>query len=405
MRPWLLALVALLLGSMSASSWAQDTGPYVTNGECDGFPKVNLTTASGLCAGLVGSHLGFVRGIAALGTDLYVTDMGGWGGIGRGKILRLRDNGHGKPETVLANLDQPSSIAPAPGNMLYIGVLGKIIRYNPATQAVNDIIVHLPVDGQHPLSAFAVAPDGSLFVNVGSGTDHCEKEGGSAPDPAAPCPEASSHLLPRGAIVHIMPQATPIDAQTLTAYATGLRNSIALTVLPSGQLYAGVNSRDIIDQADPSLSDEDLPHDTLNLVREGQEYGWPYCYDNNIPNPEYPHYDCSKKQLPTLLLPPHAAPLGMLLYKGNLLPGLKDKLIIGYHGYRAKGHRIVALALDKKQMPKGTPVDIISGWDAKPGDHPMGAPVGLLELEDGSIIVAEDRNGTLLRIARTPQKQ
>ena len=97
-------------------------------------------------------------------------------------------------------------------------------------------------------------------------------------------------LFPRAAIIHVVAQEAAVDARTVKPYATGLRNSMALA-FSSGQLYAGVNARDAINLADPSLADADLPHDTLLKVKEGGQYGWPYCYDNNTPNPEYPNYD------------------------------------------------------------------------------------------------------------------
>jgi glucose/arabinose dehydrogenase len=89
----------------------------------------------------------------------------------------------------------------------------------------------------------------------------------------------------------------------------------------------------------------------------------------------------------------------MLIYQGSALPGQKRHLIFGYHGYRRLGHRIVSLALDAGFRPSGEPQDLVWGWDGQAGNHPMGAPVGLVEYPDGSLLVVEDRNGTLLKIA------
>jgi len=86
----------------------------------------------------------------------------------------------------------------------------------------------------------------------------------------------------------------------------------------------------------------------LNLIEESGRYGWPYCYDDGKPAPEYPKLDCAGFRVPLVLLPAHAAPLGMTYYFGTLLP-------------RA-------------------PTDVKVGTD-------------------GAIYVTEDRNGTVLRIA------
>ncbi len=402
LRQWT-SVLALLVGalSMGASSGAVPAGQYGTRGDCDGFPGVDLKGAPGLCVGLVAAHLGFVRGVAAIGADVYVVDMGGWH-RNRGRILRLGAHGHAKPQVLIAGLDQPNGLVSGPDDTLYVGVLGKIVRFDPRaadpSATVKDVVVGLPGTGRHPLTAMATASDGSLFVNLGSATDHCEGAAGAAPDPAQPCPETVA-APPRGSILHLTPGAAPVDARNLKPYAVGLRNSMALLVLPSGQLVVANNARDYINRADPALSDEELPHEPLDWVEAGADYGWPYCYDNKLSSPEYPKFDCSSRRAPTLLLPAHAAPLGMLLYHGAALAGLDRHLLIAYHGYRAKGHRIVGLALDGQGRPLGQPEDVVSGWDYAEGQHPQGAPVSLWQQDDGSVLISEDHNGTLLRLA------
>ncbi len=396
-----LAFALLLMLTAGTSTGATPAGQYSTSGDCDGFPRVDLKTAPGLCVGLVATHLGFARGVVALGPDIYVADMGGWHRK-RGRILRLQAKGQGKPKVLLSGLDEPNGLVPGPDGSLYVGVLGKVIRFDPKaanpSQSVREIVTGLPDSGRHPLIALVTAADGTLFINLGSATDHCEKDDGSAPDPALPCPETLA-TPPRGSILRIMPGKDAVDARTVKPYATGLRNDMALAVLPSGRLLAASNARDYINSADPSLSDEELPHEPYNRVEPGADYGWPYCYDSKLASPEYPTFDCSAKQAPTLLLPAHAAPLGMLLYRGKALAGLDGQLLIGYHGYRAKGHRIVSLAVDGQGQPLGEPQDLVAGWDYAEGAHPQGAPVALWQMDDGSVLISEDHNGTLLRLA------
>jgi len=139
------------------------------------------------------------------------------------------------------------------------------------------------------------------------------------------------------------------------------------------------------------------------VLQPGGDYGWPYCDDQRVPSPEYPGFDCAAKLAPDLLLPAHAAPLGMLQYHGDKLKGLAGKLIVGYHGYRATGHRIVAVALDKAQRPTGMPSELVTDWERKDGSHPQGSPVGLVEMADGSVLIAEDHSGALLRLSRKMQ--
>jgi glucose/arabinose dehydrogenase len=397
-----LRLAITLLGlCLFSAPQAAPKALYRTSGDCNGYPRVELNTAPGLCVGLVATGLGFARGVVAVGDAVYVADMGGWH-ADRGRVLRLDLHNPRNPQVLLKGLNQPNGLAPGPDGSLYVGLAGKLIRFDPAAPnpaaTVREVLTHLPGTGRHPLSAMALAPDGSLYVNVGAATDHCEGPGGAAPDPVRSCPELSE-TPPRASILHLRPGAQPVDAGTLKPYATGLRNSMALALLPDGRLLSANNARDYINLADHGLSDEELPHEPLLLVEEGADYGWPYCYDLRRPSPEYPRADCASKQAPLLLLPAHAAPLGMLLYHGAALPGMDKHLLIGYHGYRAKGHRIVSFGLDGQGLPTGEAQDLVSGWGYVEGSHPQGAPVGLWQLGDGSVLITEDHNGTLLRLA------
>lgn len=395
-----LATVTILMGFLAAPAAAKEG--YRTSGTCDGVPRIALKTPPGICVGLVAEKLGFPRGLALVGSDIYLVDLASRT-PGRGRILRLPRFGRGAPEVVLTGLNQPNAIAALPDGTLYIGEVGQIIRFNPKAAdpraTVQLVVTGLPQDGRHNLTAFTLAPDGALYVNVGSRSDNCETPTGKSPNPAAPCPEFASRP-PRGTMIRIDPSTSrPVQAANAPVFARGIRNAMGFAFLPDGRLIAASNGRDNIDSADPRLSDDALPHDTLLLVTQGANYGWPYCFDANRPSPEYPRYNCAQMRAPTLLLAPHAAPLGMIRYTGTRLKSLSGKLILGYHGYRALGHRIVALSIGPEGLPRGPEANIVSGWTILAGVRPQGFPSALLQLPDGSILVAEDQNRTLLRIS------
>ncbi|PFH04520.1 glucose/sorbosone dehydrogenase [Collimonas sp. PA-H2] len=395
-------LGTLFLLACAAAS-AQST--YRTAGSCDGFPRVDLKVAKGMCMGLVADHLGFVRGVAAIGQDIYMLDMGGWVSK-RGRLLHLnlKQKQKGQPEVLLSQLDMPNGIVATPDKKLLIGMHGRIVRIDPAAKdllgSAQDIVVNLPTTGRHPLTAMVLGADGALYINVGSATDNCESRPDQPGKSDSPCPEIKE-TPPRASVLRasLTNAHLPLDARALPVHARGLRNSMALALTANGTLVAATNSRDNITVADPKLSDAELPHDTLSWLSAGADYGWPYCFDKLRASPEYPGFDCRAKTPPGRLLPPHAAPLGMLIYNGKSLPALNGHLIIGYHGYRAAGHRLVSLALDAAYQPVGEPRDLVAGWNYRHGGYPMGAPVALATLDDGSLVITEDRNGTLLRLA------
>jgi glucose/arabinose dehydrogenase len=397
MTPVLRVLFIAMALCITGFGTARAASAYQTGGDCDGVPRVAVKTAPGLCLGLVAEHLGFTRGVAVIGDDVFVADMGGWR-KGHGKILRLGHGGRDRPVTLLDKLDEPNALLAMPDGKLLVGMLGGVFDFDPRAAnpqaTIRELVINLPGEGLHPLPALALAADGALFVNVGSATDHCEGADRKSPNP---CPETLVNP-PRATIIRVPAGAANFDARQATPFARGLRNSLGLALLPSGQLIAAVNARDNITAADPSLPDENFPHDTLDWIEPGADYGWPYCFDDNRPSPEYPRFDCATKHAPTRLLPAHAAPLNLLLYRGAL-PGLAGHLLITYHGYRATGHRIVALALDPQGQPSGQPVEIVFSWNAIPNVQPEGAPVALAELKDGSVLITEDHNGTMLRLS------
>lgn len=401
MRLLLGLLLALLAVQPAAARKAPREG-YRIAGQCDGFPRISLTTPAGMCVGLVASGIGFPRGLAVIGTDLYVADLASRT-PGRGRILRFANYGRGAPVVVLAGLNQPNGLAAGGSGKLYVGEVGRIIRFDPRAAdpkaSISVVMSGLPQDGRHNLTAFTLAPDGGMVVNVGSFSDNCENDKGRAPNPTVRCPEQMK-WPPRGALLRIPPGASlPMAARDAEVLAMGLRNAMAFAWLPDDTLMVASNGRDNIDAADPKLSDDTLPHDLLLAVEKGANYGWPYCFDANRPSPEYPKYDCSRMRRPALLLAPHAAPLGMIRYTGAKLPGLNGKLLLAYHGYRARGHRIVAVAAGPGGAVSGGESDVVSGWTRLAGTRPQGFPAALIELPDGSVLIAEDQNRGLIRLS------
>lgn len=396
-------LRALLLAlAIFAAQPAAAREGYRTVGMCDGYPRVALVTPPRLCVGLVAQRLGFLRGLALVGKDVYVTDLVSRA-AGMGRVLKLSNFGRDAPQVVLTGLDQPNAIVPGPDGWLYLGEVGRITRFDPhAPQpqaTIEPVITGIPTDGRHNLIAFTFAPDGAILLNVPTASDNCEQSNGRPPNPDARCREFLMQP-PRGVVIRIGPERPrPFPLKFGEIFATGIRNALAFVWPPSGDLLAASNSRDNIDEADRRLSDEKLPHDLLLRIAKGDNLGWPYCFDDRRPSPEYSRHDCSRVRPPAMLLPAHAAPLSMIRYTGDRLPGLNGRLVIGYHGYRAQGHRIVTVALDARGVPRGTPIDLVRGWTAATGIRPQGAPTALLQLPDGSILIAEDLNRSILRIS------
>ena len=388
---------------------AEQAPPYVASGHCDGLPGIAVVTPPDLCVGLAAHGFKFPRGLLPLDNgDVLVADMGGWNPR-RGSLWLLRKTAAGfERERLLDKLDRPNGILLGPDKRIYLGEVGRVTRFDLADVkgSLTDVIGGrsnvraLPAAGRHPLVSMVFGRDGHLYVNVGSATDNCETAKQRVPDPNKPCAEAEGER-PRGALRRYEMQWPEGSVKGWRTYAVGLRNSMALAVHPdSGELLQGENSRDNIHRRMSDMeNDEDLPHDELNVIGAAAHYGWPYCYDEARASPEYPKADCSRYRKPLVLLPAHAAPLGMTYYFGSLLPAeYRGHLIVAFHGYRAHGHRIVAYETDARGLPTGKTRDIVSGWEATDG-RPLGAPTDIKVGSDGALYITEDRNGTVLRMA------
>ncbi len=396
---------------------------YKINGTCGGLPRVELKTAPGFCLGLVDSGEGLEMPRTALALNqnqIVLTEMTSWQ-AGVGRIYLLTWNGHSYDRKTLLDsahfadkqkikiLDRPYLVSRGPDGKIYVGAAGSIGRFDPlaanVAASVEIVIDGLPNEGLHPLKSFTFdAKIKKIYVNVGASTNDCQKQGFQGAH-AKFCVEAESKTAGVAQIRAYQQLPNGKFDPNFEVFAKGLRNSMALLWDEDLQLLLQAeNGRDAINKFNAQLTNDNFPHEEFNVVKKAGHYGWPYCFDNNRPNPEWKYMNCSGYQPPYLLLPPHAAPLSLLKYKGNMFPAsYKNRYIMSFHGYAAAGHRIVTFARDQKGLPMGNPLSIVYGWDAN-GAQQVGTPVGLSEMPDGSLLIVEDKSKKVLRLFYDPKE-
>jgi glucose/arabinose dehydrogenase len=70
-----------------------------------------------------------------------------------------------------------------------------------------------------------------------------------------------------------------LDGSDGEIFASGLRNTVGF--LFDRKEIVGVDmGRDQIG--------DDIPPEEINIIEQGKDYGWPYCYGDGINNPEFP---------------------------------------------------------------------------------------------------------------------
>ncbi|MCI0393841.1 MAG: PQQ-dependent sugar dehydrogenase [Chloroflexi bacterium] len=352
--------------------------------------RVNLTPAlgSGAEAALqlppgfqVNVFAGGLNGprFIAFGPDgaLYVADRG------NDRIVALVDaDGDGTAETTRVfaeGLSQPHSLVYHEGAW-YVGVPSGVVRLedadgNGVADGGDTLVNDYPTTGFHTTRTVEFLPDGRMVVAIGSSCNVCQE----------------TDLRRAAVVVYDGPEAT---GERL--FATGLRNAVGLAVHPqSGELWATNNGRD--------LMGDELPPETVYIVSEGADYGWPRCHSGDVVDPEFGGPGaCDGVAQPVAEMQAHSAPLGLVFYTGQSFPAdYHGDLFIAFHGSwnrsEPTGYKVVRLPLDGSQ-PAGPVEDFATGWLNPNSDEASGRPVGLAVGPDGALYISDDKGGFIYRI-------
>jgi glucose/arabinose dehydrogenase len=289
----------------------------------------------------------------------------------------VKKDGKTELKTIASGLYRPNGLAYHNGT-LYIAELSQISKIdnveanldNPPKPTV--IYNDLPKDEAHGWKFIAIGPDNKLYVEVGQPGNNV------------------LHDKDHGQIRRIN-----LDGSGAEVVALGVRHSVGFDWNPvNKQLYFSDNGRDWMS--------EDVPQDKLNRVTKvGEDFGAPYCYQGNIPDPEFGWgHSCSEFTPPILLTGPHSAGLGLRFYTGNMFPKkYKNAIFLARHGSwnRSKkfGGDILVVYLNKNGTVKSSEV-FLTGFLVN--NNYIGRPVDVQPMPDGSILISDDWNGAIYRI-------
>lgn len=291
-------------GDPSAAASADTTGRVRT---LDG----KLSVPSGFSVGYFAKDLRGVRFMTlGPGGVVYATQPRS------GRVIRLPDANHDgvadEVQVVASGLRQPHGLAFHKGALWVAntdGVVRVPIGANGLASGEPAYVNHYDAGGGHWSRTIIFGRDSAMYVSVGSTCNICV--------------ETSAE---RAAVLRFNE-----DGSGKHVYSSGLRNAVGLAVNPrTGAIWVTQNERDNI-----SPEHENLPPEEINILTDGGDYGWPYCYGDRVPNPEFKDSArCAKTIAPALAMQAHSAPLGLtFLDKATSFPAdYHGDLLVAFHG-------------------------------------------------------------------------
>ncbi|SHG61651.1 YbhB/YbcL family Raf kinase inhibitor-like protein [Massilia sp. CF038] len=305
----------------------------------------------------------------------------------QGDVILLQDaNQDGKadgPPVTVANRAGLHGLA-IKDNKMYLATVKEVFvsdiladgRLGPQSMIIDD----LPDSGQHPNRTMAFGPDGMLYITVGSTCNGCNESN----------PENATVL-----------RASP-DGKSRTIFASGLRNTIGIDWHPvTGELWG-------LDHGLDTFGD-DVQAEELNKLELGKQYGWPHVFGAGEINPQTtPPGEISKAEWKAqsvamaLGYTAHAAPMQLVFYTGTGFPqqfqGDAFATMRGsWNRSKPSGYELVRIHFNDGKPQRFEP--FVTGFLTDGGRTHFARPVGLAQAKDGALLMSDDANGVLYRIA------
>jgi glucose/arabinose dehydrogenase len=278
---------------------------------------------------------------------------------------------------IVTGMHRPNGVAFHDGT-LYVAELSKIWKLDKIEDNLDSppkptlVYDDLPSDEAHGWKFISIGPDNKLYVPVGQPCNNC------IPDDR-----------------HGQIRRMDLDGKNVEVIARGVRNTVGFDWSPvNHDLYFTDNGRDWMS--------EDVPQDELNrLTKVGQHFGSPYCYQGNLPDPQFGWgHSCDEFVPPVVLMGPHAAALGMRFYTGTMFPAeYRGAIFVARHGSWNRSHKfggdIAVVKLNRDGSVKSVE-PFITGFIVD--NKYIGRPVDVQPMKDGSLLISDDYDGAVYRV-------
>ncbi|MEM8888780.1 MAG: PQQ-dependent sugar dehydrogenase [Bacteroidota bacterium] len=286
---------------------------------------------------------------------------------------------------------------------------------------------HAHKEHEHIAKPVSFDNKGNMYVPFGAPSNACQEPKRTPGQPGLdPCPQLEDH-----AGIWKFDAETPGQTQKDgVKFATGIRSVVAMDWNKQDEnLYVVIHGRDDLVRLFPELyspwESAMLPSEEFVRVKEGDHFGWPYCYydqmiSRKVQAPEYGGDGkmvgrCADYEMPLIGFPGHWAPNDLYFYQGDQFPArYKHGAFIAMHGstirapYPQSGY-FIAFVPFSEGKPSGTWEVFANGFA---GVDPIVnvndaeyRPMGIAEGPDGSLYLTETEKGKIWRVMFTGERE
>ena len=242
---------------------------------------------------------------------------------------------------------------------------------NPQTLArFPDYGLSYKYGGWHLTRTIAFSPNGKLYVAVGSSCNSCEEK-----------------EKIRASVIEMNP-----DGSGQRQFASGLRNAVGLKWF-GNFLWATNQGSDHLGTGKPD--------ETFYALKDGADYGWPYCHSSNgkiFADPKLKRRSgCGNVAKPYAFFPARSSGLGFDLFDDPASSTIiKDAFLVSLHGSTNKaighGYKIVVMRKDQRLQ------DFMTGF--LKGGTVNARPCDILKLDANSFLFTDDHGGVVYYVRK-----
>ncbi|MFY9607586.1 MAG: PQQ-dependent sugar dehydrogenase [Blastocatellia bacterium] len=261
----------------------------------------------------------------------------------------------------------------------YLALTDRLLRYryvsgDVAPTSAPQVLATFPdyglnykYGGWHLTRTLAIGA-GKLYVSVGSSCNACEEQ-----EPI------------RAAVLEM-----DLDGKNQRVFAGGLRNAVGMKWV-QGQLFVTNMGADHLGDLKPD--------DTIYMVEQNKNYGWPYCFQYRKKMYADPAFSKSEKKIDCNNVPPayigfsaHSSPLGFEYFdSSNSSPALKDSFLVALHG---SSKRSLRRGYSLMRVRKGGSVqDFVTGF--LQNGRVYGRPADVMSMGKNAFLFTDDHSGAV----------